>query len=169
VIAATIATAALTLLASVVAVTMDGFAGSPTKSPETLQFLRNPFMSKIVNVWVEKKLDKFMEKVILGFSDQQVITGLRLLFVAFSRLPNGQITIDHFNIALDTAWFSANVHLVTLTVPEISYRAYFCQNNPNGIDVFVAHLTVCGKHSGHQWAHGALVELSGGLSDLRAH
>jgi hypothetical protein len=75
-----------------------------------------PSISRMVRVWEEKKLNKFMLNLILGFSDQQLVTGIGILVVAFCRLPNGEITIYHFYIAVDVAWFSANVHLITLTV-----------------------------------------------------
>jgi hypothetical protein len=46
-------------------------------------------------------------------SDQQLVTGTALLIVAFYQLPmeNGHITVYHFSIVSDLAWFSSSVHL----------------------------------------------------------
>src|SRR5271170_6255348 len=94
-------------------------ARKPGPGDEYLLFfpwVGGPRMSCLVKKWHDQKMIEFFEKIILGFSDQQLVTGLGILVVAFLRFPNGQITIYHFNIAVDIAFFSANVHLITLTV-----------------------------------------------------
>jgi hypothetical protein len=88
--------------------------------PRIPEFVQSWF----VEIWEHDEWDDVMVKLILGFSDQQLVMGLGIMVVAFWRLPSGQITIYHFNLALRTAWFSGNVHLVTLTV----LRKYLIDN-----------------------------------------
>jgi hypothetical protein len=57
-----------------------------------------------------------LRMLILGFSDQQLVTGSAILLVAFMRFPGGNITIYHFTLVVDMAWFASNTHLITLTV-----------------------------------------------------
>ncbi len=55
-----------------------------------------------------------LEKMILNLSDQQLLTGLSILVAGFS--THCSISVYHFSIVGDLAWFSANIHLTTLTV-----------------------------------------------------
>lgn len=55
-----------------------------------------------------------IEKVVLGLSDQQILTGLAVLIAGF--WTHCSISIYHFALVNDLAWFSANVHLTTLTI-----------------------------------------------------
>jgi len=82
-------------------------------------------VAKVLNTWNTRKVEKKIEKILLGFSDQQLMTGIGMLVVAFAGLPNGAISIYHFQLAVDTAWFSANTHLITLT----ALRRYFRENS----------------------------------------
>ena len=57
-----------------------------------------------------------IEKVVLSLSDQQLLTGLSVLFAGFA--THCSISGYHFAIVGDLAWFSSNVHLTSLTVLE---------------------------------------------------
>ena len=62
----------------------------------------------------------------LGFSDQQCITGIAILLSGYSQfsLQNANpITVNNWQIAVDLAWFSSITHLTTLTC----LRHYFRQ------------------------------------------
>jgi hypothetical protein len=117
-------TAGLTLLASIVAVYFD-LIGDPAPHHEQSK------VDKLFRRFIALELDlprrsfwsKVVERLILGFSDQQLVTGTTILLAAFIRLPtsNGQIRVYHFSIVTDLAWFSANTHLITLFV----LRDYF--------------------------------------------
>ena len=57
--------------------------------------------------WVE-----VIEKIILNISDQQLLTGTAVLIASF--WTHCSISVYHFALASDLAWFSANAHLITL-------------------------------------------------------
>jgi len=59
---------------------------------------------------------KTLRNLVLGFSDQQLVTGFALLLVSFAHFQDGQISIYHFNLVSDMAWYASNTHLITLTV-----------------------------------------------------
>lgn len=62
----------------------------------------------------------------LGFSDQQCITGIAILLSGYSQLSlqnTNPITVYNWHIAVDLAWFSSITHLTTLTC----LRHYFRQ------------------------------------------
>lgn len=54
--------------------------------------------------------------MIMAISDQQIITGIALLGAAVRNLPKRSITVYHFDIIMDMAWFSSNTHLLALCV-----------------------------------------------------
>ncbi|KAF1955306.1 hypothetical protein CC80DRAFT_536280 [Byssothecium circinans] len=68
-------------------------------------------------VWV-----KSLIKVLLGLSDQQLITCLAILIVAIVKLANGSLTMYHFSICSNLAWFSHGVHTMTLGVLSSYFR-----------------------------------------------
>ena len=117
-------TAALTLLASIVAVYFD-LIEDPLSQQErsVVDILFRRFIALELDPPRRKFWSKVVERLILGFSDQQLVTGTAILLAAFIRLPtsNGQIRAYHFSVVTDLAWFSANTHLVTLFV----LRDYF--------------------------------------------
>ena len=55
-----------------------------------------------------------IKKLVLSLSDQQLLTGLATLIAAF--WTHCTISVYHFALVNDLAWFSATVHLITLTV-----------------------------------------------------
>ena len=59
---------------------------------------------------------KTLRMLVLAYSDQQLVTGSAMLLVAFIRLSMGKISIYHFTLVVDMAWFASNTHLITLTV-----------------------------------------------------
>lgn len=52
------------------------------------------------------------KKFLLSLSDGQLVTGTALLIVAIYQIPmsNGHISVYHFSLVTDLAWFSAGVH-----------------------------------------------------------
>ena len=55
-----------------------------------------------------------IQKLVLNLSDQQLLTGLAVLIAGF--WTHCTISVYHFALVNDLAWFSASVHLTTLTV-----------------------------------------------------
>ena len=117
-------TAALTLLTSIFALYF-GLIGDrlPQHERSWVDKMFRRFIALDLDPLKRSFWSKVMERLILGFSDQQLVTGTALLPAAFIRLPtsNGQIRAYHFSVVTDLAWFSANTHLVTLFV----LRDYF--------------------------------------------
>jgi hypothetical protein len=68
---------------------------------------------------------KVIERVVLGFSDQQLVTGSAILLAGFIRISSnyGQLKMYHLVLVSDMAWLSANTHLLTLVI----LRRYFQQ------------------------------------------
>ena len=91
-----------------------------------------------VDRWSREKVTKFMShrisdekkelwvkaltKVLLGLSDQQLVTCLAILIVAVVKLADGSLTVYHFTICVDLAWFSNGVHTMTLGILSSSFR-----------------------------------------------
>ena len=63
-----------------------------------------------------------IKKVVLSLSDQQLLTGLAVLIAGF--WTHCSISVYHFALVNDLAWFSASVHLTTLSV----LRHYLLEN-----------------------------------------
>lgn len=60
---------------------------------------------------------------VLGYSDQQLVSGIALLLVVLIRLPasHGQISVYHVTIAVDCAWLSSNTYLASLIILRKDY------------------------------------------------
>lgn len=54
-----------------------------------------------------------IERFLLGLADQQLVTGTACLVVAFVKCD---ITVYHFTIVTDLAWFSSNTHLNAIPI-----------------------------------------------------
>lgn len=63
-----------------------------------------------------------MERFVLALSDQQLATGLAIIFAGLARRCS--MSIYHFNIVSSLAWFSSTTHLATLGI----LRDYFAEN-----------------------------------------
>lgn len=59
------------------------------------------------------KKTKLIPKIVLGMSDQQLVTGLSIKISAYSQL-NCDISLYHWTMATNLAWFSSVTHLATL-------------------------------------------------------
>jgi hypothetical protein len=70
----------------------------------------------LVGVTSMKIWSECLYKIVMILSDQQLITGIAILITAMYLKIQGSITVYHFTIATDEAWFSSNTHLVSLTV-----------------------------------------------------
>ena len=57
---------------------------------------------------------RFFEKIILNLSDQLLLTGTAVLIGGF--WTHCSISVYHFAMTSDLAWFASNVHLITLVV-----------------------------------------------------
>ena len=57
-----------------------------------------------------------VEKVLLNLSDQQLLTGIAILISGL--VKHCSISVYHFSIVSDLAWFSSYVHLTSLVVLE---------------------------------------------------
>lgn len=82
----------------------------------------------LISKWLTLKEREFwttlLERLLLGFSDQQLITGTAVLLMGFIRLPisNGQISVYHFSIVANLAWFSAVTHAITVLVLQDYFK-----------------------------------------------
>ena len=57
---------------------------------------------------------KILRRIVLGLSDQQLVLGLALLIVGFAKTCG--ITVYHFEIISDLAWFAFNTHLTMVNL-----------------------------------------------------
>ncbi|KAI4266828.1 MAG: hypothetical protein L6R38_008522 [Xanthoria sp. 2 TBL-2021] len=69
-------------------------------------------------------LELTLRRIVLMFSDQQVVTGIALLAGGYAQLSSG-IDSYHRQMLVYLAWFSSLTHLTTLTV----LRQYFQENH----------------------------------------
>lgn len=67
------------------------------------------FSQKRRNFWLP-----VIQKVVLALSDQQLLTGLAILIASLCQLCS--ISVYHFAVVGDLAWFSSNVHITTLGI-----------------------------------------------------
>jgi hypothetical protein len=63
-----------------------------------------------------ERIAECLRDVITSLSDTQLVTGIAILVAALKKLGDGSITIYHFNIVTDLAWFSSNTHILSLLV-----------------------------------------------------
>src|SRR2546423_1343723 len=63
---------------------------------------------------------RFPQRLILSFSDLQLITGIAILIAAFSK--HCLISIYHLRIVAELAWFSGNMHLASVTAPRKPFK-----------------------------------------------
>ena len=65
-----------------------------------------------------------IERLVLSFSDQQLVTGLAVLLVGYIGLPvsEGQISVLDFINVTNLAWFSGITHLITMFVLRDYFR-----------------------------------------------
>lgn len=63
-----------------------------------------------------------LEIVIIGLSDQQIITGLSIIVAGLTQLGWG-LESYHFQSVVSLAWFSAITHLLTLTILREEVRS----------------------------------------------
>ncbi|KAH7310892.1 hypothetical protein B0I35DRAFT_439855 [Stachybotrys elegans] len=54
--------------------------------------------------------------LVVSLSDQQLVTGIAVLVAGYIGLGNGSISIYHFTMVVQLAWFSSNTHLLSLLV-----------------------------------------------------
>ncbi len=117
-----------------------------------------------------------IEKVLLNLSDQQLLTGLAVLIASF--VTHCSISVYHFSLAGELAWFSATVHLATLDVLQhhIKHRP-FTQHVRAILMICLAILllasTVLQAHEAwyESWTYGAQClfdDLVGNISGLPA-
>jgi hypothetical protein len=128
VVAAFTITAALALLVSIASLYF-GLIRDPAALHHNRNSLDRVFYRYIaieLNPDTREFWTKIIQHLILGFSDEQLVTGTAILLAAFIRLPvsNGQISVYHFSIVTDLAWFSSNTHLVTLFVLRTYFSPY---------------------------------------------
>lgn len=78
------------------------------------------------NGWVDN-----LVHIIIGLSDQQLVTGLAILVVGFSK--HCSMSARHFWVVFDLGWFSSVTHLASLPVLN-----YYLHDYPRWRDVRVA-------------------------------
>ncbi|KAI1843013.1 hypothetical protein JX266_010866 [Neoarthrinium moseri] len=118
VVAAFLTSASLTLFATILCLVLSRNNTLPTYNPID-EFFRHYMCEPVQNlighhnsqVW-----GRVLYDMVVGLSDQQLVTGIALLVTAIIKLYNGSITVYHLNIVTDLVWFSSNTHLLSLLV-----------------------------------------------------
>jgi hypothetical protein len=82
------------------------------------------FLTRNKTLKLSQRWGESLEKIVLMFSDIQVITGIAILAGAFSQLRCG-ISVYHWQILVYLAWFSSLTHLTSLTL----MRQFFMGNS----------------------------------------
>jgi hypothetical protein len=70
----------------------------------------------------EALIKKVLKRVILGFADQQLVTGLAILITGYMKYCS--ISVYHFNVVTDLAWLSSVTHLLSVSC----LRDYFVEH-----------------------------------------
>src|SRR5271155_4532291 len=89
------------------------------------QSLFSRTLRKICSVLkVSKPWKRGIERLVLAFSDQQLVTGIAVHLVGYIGLPisQGQISAYHFTVVIELAWFSGTTHLITIFVLRDYFR-----------------------------------------------
>lgn len=98
-------------------------------------FDENPidnWVRRMITRWLQRYFSKERRKlwanallgVMLSLSDQQLITGIAILVVAFVRMETGNLSVYHFQICTDMAWFSSATHMATLDLVGHHFRRH---------------------------------------------
>ena len=91
-----------------------GAASTAEKNP--IDFWTFKAIGGLVRIRLTVKQREFwipvIEKIVLSLSDQQLLVGIAVLVAEF--WTHCSISVYHFTIASDLAWFSATIHLITL-------------------------------------------------------
>ncbi|OCL08074.1 hypothetical protein AOQ84DRAFT_407616 [Glonium stellatum] len=74
------------------------------------------FSQNIISHARRELLADCLLKIVLSFSDQQLAVGLAMLFTGIYMFVQTSISVYHFSIVMDLAWFSSNTHLLSLIV-----------------------------------------------------
>jgi len=67
---------------------------------------------------------RVMDRLILGLSDQQLITGVSILLVGYIKMVNG-VSLYHFSLIVNLGMFSCSAHLASV----LSLRRYFQEHS----------------------------------------
>lgn len=62
-----------------------------------------------------EKWKKTLDKVMLAFSDQQLVTGLAIILAGFLEALNNDLDVYHWHMVIYLAWMSSTVHLTALS------------------------------------------------------
>ena len=118
VIVAFVATAFLTLVFSILAIWIDNRNRRIDIPEQTAEQTHSIQKFKVYR--------GILEKLVLGLSDQQLITGLAILSIGLWRLPpsHGFISFYHFSLLQDLAWFSSNTHQLAVIVLKTYFREH---------------------------------------------
>ena len=81
------------------------------------RFMSHRIEDKKKELWVTA-----LTNVLVGLSDQQLITCLAILLIATIKMAYGEFSVYHFSICVDLAWFSLGVHTITLAVLSSRFR-----------------------------------------------
>jgi hypothetical protein len=95
---------------------------------------RSRWVAKKLNLSTEQQHEGWIDNlihIIMGLSDQQLVTGLAILVVGFSK--HCSMSSTHFWVVFDLGWFSSVTHLASLPVLN-----YYLQDYPRWRDVRVA-------------------------------
>jgi hypothetical protein len=63
-----------------------------------------------------RRKKKYLRKLVLTLSDQQIFTGIAIMSAGFHGLATGGMTVYHFQVVLYLAWMSSSVHLSAVTL-----------------------------------------------------
>lgn len=110
--------AGITLVSTIIALLLTRKWHPDTINPIDARF-RRYFCDRLRRVVGEKNASRWSEAcfaLVLTLSDQQLVTGNAILITAMYMLNDGSISVYHFNLVTDLAWFSSNTHLLSLLI-----------------------------------------------------
>ncbi|KAK3290517.1 uncharacterized protein B0H64DRAFT_412707 [Chaetomium fimeti] len=83
------------------------------------QHICTPFVRSILKrKWIDharlNKLRRALFAFVLSLADMQLVAGIAMLTAAVIKLHHDSISVYHFSMVTNLAWFSSNVHLLAL-------------------------------------------------------
>ncbi|KAH7356763.1 hypothetical protein BKA65DRAFT_214413 [Rhexocercosporidium sp. MPI-PUGE-AT-0058] len=118
VIAAFIITASLTLIGTVAYLLFRPASEFPTLNPinRKLRLVVSRIRQRVIGPRMTTIWSEALFEIVMQLSDQQLVTGTAMLATIIYLRNQGAITVYHFTMATNLAWFSSNTHLLSLLI-----------------------------------------------------
>ena len=103
-------------------ITLSTPAAVVSTTPQATKSIRKLFRQRVqVSDDIREYWLTVIERFLLGMADQQLVTGTACLVVGFIKCD---ITVYHFTIVTDLAWFSSSTHLSAMRILNRYLREY---------------------------------------------